>query len=253
MYMVVDTHAHLNELKDVDKALERAASAGVVAVVAMSMDRESCLQTIQICRKFRGFAYPAVGVHPQTVVEKGNVEQDIRAVRRFVKKCVAVGEVGLDFWYRQARKDEKVRERQMRVFKRMLKIAARYDKPVSIHSRGAWNECLETVKSFGLRKVVFHWFSGPRKVLDEILDLGYYVSATPAVEYSKAHREIIARTPIDNLLLETDTPVKYGSFTAEPADVVRALKAVAKLKGISEAEVADVTTENALKLFEITV
>ena len=253
MYMVVDTHAHLNELKDVDKALERAASAGVVAVVAMSMDRESCIQTFQICRRFRGFAYPAVGVHPQTVVEKVNVEQDIRAVRRFVKKCVAVGEVGLDFWYRQARKDEKVRERQMSVFKRMLKMAARYDKPVSIHSRGAWKECLETVKSFGLRKVVFHWFSGPRKVLDEILDLGYYVSATPAVEYSKAHREIIARTPIDNLLLETDTPVKYGGFTAEPADVVRTLRAVAKLKGLSEAEVADATTENALKLFGITV
>jgi len=253
LYMVVDTHAHLNELRDVDAALERAASAGVVAVVAVSMDRESCIQTFRICRRFRGFAYPAVGVHPQTVVEKGNVEQDIRAVRRFVKRCVAVGEVGLDFWYGQARKDERVRERQMRVFMRMLKIAARYDKPVSVHSRGAWNECLDMVRRSGLRKVVFHWFSGPRKVLKEILDLGYYVSATPAVEYSKAHREIIARTPMDNLLLETDSPVKYGGFTAEPADVVRTLRAVAKLKGLSEGEVAEATTENAIELFRITV
>ncbi|MFQ6095714.1 MAG: TatD family hydrolase, partial [Candidatus Bathyarchaeia archaeon] len=104
-----------------------------------------------------------------------------------------------------------------------------------------------------VKKAVFHWFTGPTDSLERLLEHGYFVSATPAAEYSKEHRRVIEKTPLENLLLETDSPVNYRGLEAEPAHVAKSLSAVAKLKGISESIVAERTTENASSLFGLKV
>lgn len=140
---------------------------------------------------------------------------------------------------------------QREIFRRILRIANESKKPLSIHSRGAWIDCVNMVIEANVKKAVFHWFSGPSEVLKKLLDHGYHVSATPAAAYSKEHRRVILNTPLENIILETDSPVVYSGEAAEPAHIIRALKAVAEIKGKSEETVAEETTENARQLFKI--
>jgi TatD DNase family protein len=102
-----------------------------------------------------------------------------------------------------------------------------------------------------IQKAIFHWFSGPIEVLAKVLGHGYFISATPAAAYSEKHQRAIARTPLENLLLETDSPVEYEGKAAEPADVCKTLEAVAKIKGAKREEVAEITTRNALVFFDL--
>lgn len=137
-----------------------------------------------------------------------------------------------------------------------MKIAKDSDKPACLHTRYAWRDAFDLVKEAGLKKAVFHWYTGTSSVLRDIIDSGYYISVTPAVAYHEEHRRAVKETPLERLLLETDCPVTYArgrerEFKASPADALRSLKGVAELKGLSEDAVAEATTKNAKKLFGI--
>jgi len=103
----------------------------------------------------------------------------------------------------------------------------------------------------GLKKAVFHWYSGPMEVLTRIIEKGYLISATPALVYSSRHRKAIRRMPMGGLLLETDAPQAYRGVESEPKDLLTSLFAVADLKGMEPEEVANWTTQNARELFEL--
>jgi Tat protein secretion system quality control protein TatD with DNase activity len=131
-----------------------------------------------------------------------------------------------------------------------------HQKPVSIHSRYAWRDALNSVQEARLEKVVFHWYTGTSSVLRDIIGQGYYISATPAVEYHEEHRRAVKEIPLKRLLLETDSPVVYrrGSeleYESRPADVTKSLRGAAALQGVSEAQIAEVTTANARVVFGI--
>ncbi len=184
---VIDTHAHLDELNNLEQAVERASKAGVSAIIAVSVNLNSCKKTLAISETYSRETvriHPALGVHPSSVLEE-DVNEALSFISKNSERMVAVGEVGLDFWLKEARKDEEVRRKQEEVFRRFLELAKNHSKPVLIHSRGAWERTYELAKECGVEKAVFHWFSGPEDVLDGILDSGYYVSATPAVETVK--------------------------------------------------------------------
>ncbi|MCX6008966.1 MAG: TatD family hydrolase, partial [Chloroflexi bacterium] len=135
---------------------------------------------------------------------------------------------------------------------RLLSLAKAHQKPAIIHSRYAWKDSFELVKESGIEKAVFHWFTGFSSVLKDIIEAGYFISATPAAEYHEEHRRAIKETPPEKLLLETDCPVAYGKevrYRSEPADLLRSLRAVAALKGIDEITVAEQTTHNATQFF----
>jgi TatD DNase family protein len=107
------------------------------------------------------------------------------------------------------------------------------------------------VKERRIEKAVFHWYSGSIDLLDEILSRGYFISATPALVYSPPHQEAIKRAPIEKVLLETDTPVKYQGKEAKPKDVRVSLGEVARLKDMDRSIVAEQTTANASQFFGI--
>ena len=143
---------------------------------------------------------------------------------------------------------------QKRVLNEILEMATAHKKPALIHSRYAWRDALDLVAEAQLEKAVFHWYTGTSSVLRDIASLGYFISATPAVEYHDEHRRAVKEIPLERLLLETDSPVVYrrGSefeYESSPADVIRSLRGAAGLKGVSEAEIAEVTTANALRFF----
>lgn len=238
---LVDCHAHLAEVSDLDLELQKAREANVQAIVAVGTDGASNELVRQISEKYRGYVFPALGLHPWNLSR--DIEKEIQTMEKHVEECIALGEVGLDFKYQTPR------ELQVRAFSLVLDLAKRYNKPIIVHSRWAWREAFEMVRDAGIRLAVFHWYSGPLDVLHEILTKGYYVSATPAVEFSEAHRRAIMETPLENLLLETDSPVKYRGTASRPIDVVKTLEGVAKLKGVDKTAVAEITTENAIKVF----
>ena len=240
---LIDTHAHLDEFPDINPVVERARKSGVIAVIAVGTGHTSNEKTLKLSQSYRGYVFPALGIHPWEV--ESDAEAEISLIGENIDGCVAVGEVGLDYWIK------KDREVQKAVFRRLLELAVKRDKPVSIHTRGAWEDAYRFVKESGVKRAVFHWYSEPQEVLRSLLDDGYFVSATPATEYSKAHREAIKNTPLDSILLETDSPVKYKGVEAEPAAVLKTLKFVAALKDIPEKTISEKTTENAIALFRL--
>lgn len=242
---LVDTHAHLEEFQDIKVIVERAKKAGVAGIVGVGVGYASNVKTLEFSKTYRGYIFPAIGVHP-TEVEKES-DEVFEFIERRIDDCVAIGEIGLDYWTKTSK------EKQNRVFERLLEIAAKKDKPISVHTRGAWIETYNLVEQFKIKKAVFHWYTGSLETLKKILDMGYYVSASPAAEYSKKLRENLQQTPLESLLLETDCPVKYKGVESEPADVLKTLKYVAELKGIRETMLAERTTENAMKFFGIEV
>ena len=247
---LVDSHAHLEELGDLGSAIERAKQSGVVAIVAVGSDYKSNHQVLEIAGKYQGFVHPALGLHPGRLNEDLlSLERHLQFIEDNLSVAVAVGEVGLDYHKRVVGAAGK--DLQQKVLGTILALAKRCGKPAIIHSRYAWRDSFELTKKASLEKAIFHWYTGPTNVLREILEQGYFVSATLAVEYHAEHRRAVKEVALENLLLETDCPVVYQGHQAEPADVSRALQATAEMEGLSPDFVAEKTTENALRLFRI--
>jgi TatD DNase family protein len=253
MYRLVDTHAHLEQIEDLEQALTEARRSGVAAIVAVGCDLESNREALRLASLHKEYVYPALGWHPWYMREAG-VAPNLEFIEAHADEAVAVGEVGLDYHKRVREGADK--DLQKRVLREILNIAKAHDKPVSLHSRYAWRDALEIVEASGVARVVFHWYTGTSGVLRDIIERGYYISATPAVEYHEEHRRAIKEAPLERLMLETDAPVIYhrgspGEYESSPADARRSLKGAAALKGVSEAELAEATTDNAIRFFGI--
>ena len=254
MLEVIDTHSHLDEIQDLESALTKAREAGVVSIIAVGSDHQSNRKIMDISQSYTGFVYPALGLHPWELgrLSSNSVEATLKYIEDQIYRVVAIGEIGLDYDKRVLKVASK--ELQKSALKQILALAQKYNKPISVHSRYAWKDTFDLVKEAGIKKSVFHWFTGFSSVLKEILNAGYFISATPAIEYHEEHRRAVKEAPIERLLLETDSPVTYrrdNKYRAQPADVLRSLKAAAELKDIDEPALARITTSNAVELFSL--
>lgn len=255
MLEAIDSHAHLDQVKNLEDALVHSFDSGVKTIIAVSTDYNSCIKTLEISKNQRkAKVYCALGVHPWEIIPE-EAEKALEFIKENIKDCVAIGEIGLDYWYKEVKKDKTKREIQKEIFQKQLNLANEFNLPAIIHSRGAWKDCFEICRQSKVKKAVFHWYSGPLDVLKEIFGCGYFVSATPALNYSPQHQEAIKNSALDNLLIETDSPVFYkngeSGFTAEPKDVLRTLELVSKIKNIEKDTVAKKTIENTKKLFNL--
>jgi TatD DNase family protein len=256
VHTLIDTHAHLDELQNLGSMLEAAKKAGIVGIVAVGSNHQSNIRTLEISQEHAHFVYPALGLHPWELanLETSEIDENLRFIEQNIASAVAVGEIGLDY-------DKRVlgvasKGLQQEVLGRLLSIARKCAKPAIIHSRYAWRDALSLVQNSGIDRAVFHWFTGFSSVLKDIIDGGYFVSATPASEYHEEHRRAVKEAPLERLLLETDCPVAYGRETryeSRPIDVLRGLKAVSQLKGVDEATIAEQTTRNAVEFFSFDI
>jgi len=152
---LIDTHAHLEDVENLEEAVKKAVKVGVIAIIAVGSDHSSNLWVIRESRKYeiRGLRiHPALGLHPLDLLNTAMVEETIDFIQKNVKSAVALGEVGLDYWYKNVRRDEEKKRFQKEVFRRMLDIARENDKPVLIHSRGAWMDCLNMTIEANIKK-----------------------------------------------------------------------------------------------------
>lgn len=241
---LIDTHAHLDAIPDLEGALNRARDAGVRAVVGVGTDRASNEKILRAADRFPEIVLPAVGLHPWRL-DGADLEASIDFIEKEIPRCAALGEVGLDFAL------ETPREKQEETLRRLLAVASREKKPVLLHARRAWAEALEILKTAAVERAIFHWYSGPPGVLREIFARGYLISATPAASYSARHRQALLATPLSHLVLETDAPEVYEGKPSEPRDLLKSLQAVGELKHKPPEEVALQSWQNSAIFFRL--
>jgi TatD DNase family protein len=241
---LIDTHAHLDEIKDIEGALCRAKEIGIRAIIGVGSDLGSNQRIMELASHYPGCVFPALGLHPWRL-ETDDLEANFSLIERELPWCLALGEVGLDFAIKTPK------DRQAEVLRRLLETAIREKKPVLLHARRAWAEALDLLKAYDFGKAVFHWYSGPANILKEIFARGYFISATPAAAYSEKHRRAVQAAPLNQLLLETDSPEVYQGVPSEPGDLLTVLTAVSELYGKEKEEVARQTFTNAQGFFKL--
>ncbi|MDA8125557.1 MAG: TatD family hydrolase [Deltaproteobacteria bacterium] len=251
--MTIDTHAHLEMAEfdnDREAVLARAWEAGLAAIVTVGTTLPDCERAVALAERHAP-VYGAVGIHPHEVKEiaAGTYERLRQLARR--PKVVALGEIGLDFFY-----DHSPREIQLRCFGEQMALAAELKLPVIIHDREAHSETLAVMKAYAGRvRGVLHCFSGDWAMAKECLALGYDLSIAGPVTYKKSLQlqEVARRMPLERMVVETDcpflSPQSHRGKRNEPAYVVETATFIAGLRGIPAAEVQRQTADNARRLF----
>jgi len=256
----VDAHVHLSDPEYAEKISEivsEAKRSNVVALVSNSMNLETCLRSLRLSEEHSGLIYAALGIHPWNAnnLAPNELEQTVDFIlqnTRNKEKVVAVGEVGLDPQYAKRREQ---REQQALVFHEMLRLAEQLALPVIVHSRWSAPRIMEILSSYSLKAVLWHWLSTPVEILPKIVGRGDYVSEGPPTVFSTRIQEVVRLVPLENLLTETDGPVRfYGPFkdkVTTPAFIPEVVKAMAEIKNVSEIDVAEQILRNFTDFFEI--
>ncbi|PSL22742.1 TatD family hydrolase [Chitinophaga ginsengisoli] len=251
----IDTHAHLyGEEFSADRTaiVERALAAGVSRLYLPNIDSNSIEGMLALEVQFPDNCFAMMGVHPCYINE--NVEQELAVVREWLAKrpFKAIGEIGLDFYW-----DTTYREQQYHAFRSQLELAREYHLPVAIHSRESTRECIDEVKALqdGRLSGVFHCFSGTLEEAKEIIDLGFYLGIGGVVTFKKSGLDkILEDIDLQYVVLETDAPylapVPYRGKRNESAYIPLIGEKIADVKNLKIADVAAMTTNNALKLFK---
>lgn len=263
MVNVYDTHAHLDYpdfVSDLPEVLQRAEEAGVSRIISIGTDLESSARAIALSEQ-HPMVFAAVGWHPSDAMKApAHVPDQLRLMAKH-PKVVAIGETGLDY-YRLPTTSENAaaradgQERQIRLFREHLEVAAELGLNVVIHQREALDDVLEQLRPFvGQLRPVFHCFTEPVASIWRVLELDALVSFTGILTFKNAAaiRETLAAVPLDRMMLETDcpflAPVPYRGRRCEPAYVADTARAMAEVKRCSLAELSQQTCANAHRFF----
>ncbi len=248
--LIFDTHAHYDDEAFIDNLstlIPEMENAGVGKIITCGCDLESSLKAIALADKY-DIIYAAVGIHPGNIDGGTTVSQIEKLLSH--KKCVAIGEIGLDYYWRQDNKAT-----QIEIFKNQLELANKYSLPVLVHDRDAHADTLEILKEYTPRGVV-HAFSGSVEMAREILKIGMYLGVGGVLTFKNAKNlpAVVLDSPIDRLLLETDAPylapVPFRGKLNRSDYVGLVAEKMAEIKGISKSEVLQKTFFNAENLFK---
>lgn len=251
--MLIDTHAHLQlEQFDADReaVISRAQEAGVAKIIVVSTDLASSRQSLALAEMHPGL-FAAVGIHPNDCGAASDV--DFAEIARLAQhpKVVAIGEIGMDFYWQRV-----PAALQQRAFVQQLQLAREIGKPVIVHNRAAGEAILNALSQAGVRELVgvFHCFSENEEYARRVLELGCHVSFTGNLTYRNSALPEVARSlPLARLLLETDcpfmTPAPRRGQRNEPAFAIHIAEKLAEIHNLSIAEICRHTTQNAMNLF----
>ena len=250
--MYFESHAHYDDERfdeDRDTLLASFPAEGIETVVNASSDIKSSKASIALSEKYP-FFYAAVGVHPHEV--ENITEADIDELRELSKhhKVVAIGEIGLDYYY-----DLSPRDLQRHWFKRQLELADELKMPVIIHSRDAAQECFDIIKNSNVRNGVIHCYSGSAEMAEEYIKMGFYIGVGGSLTFknNKKGVETVERIPIEKILIETDSPylapVPYRGKRNDSRLLKYVVKRISQIKNIPENDICNITKNNAQNLF----
>lgn len=255
--MIFDTHCHLNSeelYNNIDEVIASAKVVGVDKFLVVGWDIKSSYLAIELANKYPEI-YAAIGVHPTDI--DGVTDEDFDKLMTHVNdpKVVAIGEIGLDYhWV----KDPEQREKQKQWFIKQINTANLYKKPISIHNREAFGDCLAILKEHKpLYGGVMHCYSGSVELLKDVLDLGLYIGLDGPLTFTNAKtpKEVCEVVPLDRLVVETDSPYlaphPLRGTVNEPKNIALVIDEIARLKEESKKHIIDVLYKNSCRLFGI--
>ncbi|MGN1182063.1 MAG: TatD family hydrolase [Faecalibacillus sp.] len=251
--MYFDTHCHLNSdelYENYENFIERALNNQVSQMVVVGYDLCSSKRAVELAKKY-SFIYAAVGIGPNDCLN--TTDQDLSIIDEYLNepKVVALGEIGLDYYW-----DDVSKDKQKEIFLKQINIAKIHDKPISIHCRDAYEDTYQMLKQNGHRGIM-HCYSGSPEMAKRFIDLGFYISLAGPVTFKNARvpKDVAEKIGLEYLLIETDcpylTPHPYRGKLNEPANVIYIAQEIAKLKNMEIEDVARKTTFNAKKIFGI--
>ena len=255
MELIFDTHAHYDDAQfdaDREALLSAMPENGVGLILDPGCDLESSRAAIALAEQYPHI-YAAVGYHPENCAPYTNADLDI--LRRLAQhpKVVAIGEIGLDYYWEQ----NPPKEFQQAVFRAQLALARELDLPVIVHDRDAHADCLAIVKEFPEVRGVFHCYSGSVEMARELWKLGWYLGLDGPVTYKNARRtvEVAAEVPLERLLLETDSPymapVPKRGTRNDSRNIAHIAAKIAEVRGMTADEVIRIAADNGKRLFGI--
>ena len=258
--MLFDTHTHYFDDKFGSTGEQEALLCEVLRtvphVVICGTDPESSEKSLRLADKFDG-VYVSCGLHPEDISDDSSRNDEmICEITKLLRhpKCVAVGEIGLDYYWRSDNREE-----QKRIFEKQLEIAREYSLPVIVHDREAHGDSVETVKKHPGVRGVFHSFSGSRETAAELVSEGWYLSFTGVITFKNATRiaEVVKSIPDDRIMIETDcpylSPVPHRGERNDSRNLRYIAEKIAELRGISYDELTYLTEKNAFRFFNISV
>ncbi len=252
--MLIDTHCHL-DFPDYDadrnEVISRAKKNGVEYLINIGSSLKGSRDSAALAKQFNNI-YAACGIHPHDA--DAITDPDLEEIQSLSAgdKVVAIGEIGLDYF-----KNFSQPENQLKLFRKLNRLAKDMNLPVIIHCREAEKDVLQVLKEEAPVRAVVHCFSGNSQFLRSCLDLGFFVSFTCNITYKKAQllRDVLKLVPFERLMLETDAPFlppqDLRGKRNEPMHVKGLCAEVAKIKGVTFAEVERATTANAIEFFQI--
>ena len=261
---MIDTHCHIDEEAfDVDReeVIARQQAGGVESMIVPGVNVASIQTVLDVCRQHPGYCYPALGLHPEDV--KDNWQEQLAlvetAIRAHRDELVAIGEIGLDYYWDKTYKSE-----QQAVLRHQLLLARELDLPVILHNREATEDIITIVKEIVNRQSssnrqltgVFHCFNGSRETVEEILKMGFYVGIGGVLTFKNSKlAEKLDVVPLDRILLETDAPymapVPHRGERNESRWMIHVAERLAQVYNCPVERVIEATSSNARRLFKI--
>lgn len=254
--MLIDSHAHLEMpefKKDLEAVIQRAKGSGVEYIFTVGTEKKDWKRAVEIADSHPSI-YVILGVHPHNAKEID--DQTYPTLKKLCRngKVKAYGEIGLDFF-----RNLSPRDIQLKRFREQIGLAKELDLPIVIHDREAHRETLEILKSEKAEESggIIHCFSGDYEMAKACMDMGFYISIPGSITFKNAEgfRKIVERIPLESLLVETDalflTPEPFRGKRNEPSYVRYTAQKVAEIKKVSFEKVAEITTQNALRVYRL--
>ena len=247
--MLIDTHCHLYKeyYDDIESIIELSKQNKVMYYINNGCDAKSNIEVLESVEKYPN-VYGALGIHPENVLNY--TLDDIKFIEDNLsnEKIVAIGEIGLDYYYSKENKKE-----QIKLLEIQLKLAEEYNIPVIIHSREATEDTINTLKKYKVKGVI-HSFSGSLEIAKIYIKMGYLLGINGVVTFKNCNlKDTLKEIPIDKIVLETDspylTPVPDRGSQNNPSHILDIAKFIGEVYGINVDEVMRITTENAKKLY----
>ncbi|QIK54819.1 TatD family hydrolase [Dysgonomonas sp. HDW5B] len=254
---IIDTHSHTYDESfenDIQDVISRAKQAGITHILLPNVDIESIEQVNRLAESYPQYCLPMMGLHPTSVT--ANWESDLNKIKEqfSLHKYIAVGEIGIDLYW-----DKSLEKEQKAAFEEQLRWSIEFNLPVSIHCRNAISESVECIKSVGASKLrgAFHSFGGNAEELQSVLALqNFYLGINGTVTYKNSTLpQVLTATDLSRLIIETDAPylppVPYRGKRNEPSYTIHIANKLSEIYGVTPQKVAEITTNNAKKLFSI--
>lgn len=240
MTSYVDAHVHLYEFKT--ENVERFLEKGIL-LVAVAEDYNSSIRNLELRDTYPGKIKACIGLHPWNIKEEYTARNQLELLDGLSKEADCIGEVGLDLKFVPS-----TFKLQHKIFNELLGMALKYNLPLNLHAAGAWHEVFLSISSYGIRKALFHWYTGPLDLLKEIIGKGYLVSINAAISIQEKSRRVLEKTPLNAILTESDGPYKYRGLNLAPDLIPNLVSIISQVKCTTEEKIKDAVYTNLLNL-----